>query len=95
VVADCHCALGTIGTCFFWTPEGQLRLAALQYLRSGALSGLSGLITTFVNVYASHNGVLGVSSIATLAITGVCTVVFGSLAAFYWFWELKPVKPRH
>ena len=61
----------------------------------GALHGASGLISTFVNVYGTPDApVLGVSNIATLAVTDACTVIFSFLTIFYWFRLRRRVKKR-
>ena len=61
----------------------------------GVLNGLSGLISTFASIYGVQNGVYGGSSIATLAVTGACTVICGLLTAIYSLWKLGRVKRRH
>jgi hypothetical protein len=82
--------------CFLWRHQSHNYVWLLSHIFiPGFLSGLSGLITTFVNVYATQDGVLGASSIATLAVTGTCTVICGLLAAFYWIWKLDPVKRQY
>src|SRR6266849_2373716 len=60
----------------------------------GIFNGLSGLISTFVNLYGSEDGVdYGATTIATLVITGGCTVICGSLAVIYTV--LKIIAVRH
>ena len=50
----------------------------------GMFNGLSGLITTFVSIHNSKNGVhYGATTIGTLAATGACTIICGSLAVIY------------
>lgn len=60
-----------------------------------ALNGLSGLVSTLVNVYTTPDTTMGVSSTATLIVTGACTVICGILTAIYWFWLLGRVKTEH
>jgi hypothetical protein len=82
--------------CFLWWRQSSNYIWLLKNIFvPGAFNGLSGLITTFVNVYATQNPVLGASSIATLAVTGACTVICGSLAMFYYFWKLNPINQDH
>ena len=50
----------------------------------GMFNGLSGLITTFVSIHNSKNGVhYGATTIGTLIATGACTIICGSLAVRY------------
>lgn len=72
---------------FLWWYQRRNHFWLVNYLFfPGALHGLSGLLSTFVNVYTTPDAsVLGVSSIATLVVTGACTVICGFLAVFYWF----------
>jgi hypothetical protein len=47
----------------------------------GTFNGVSGLISTFVNIYGSgHHVHFGATSIATLAVTGGFTAICGFLA---------------
>lgn len=61
----------------------------------GTLNGLSGVISTFASIYGAQNGVYGASSIATLAVTGSCTVICGFLTAIYSLWKLDKIKRQH
>jgi hypothetical protein len=61
----------------------------------GVLNGLSGVISSFASIYGAQNGVYGASSIATLAVTGACTIICGILTAVYSLWKLDKVKRRH
>jgi hypothetical protein len=61
----------------------------------GMLNGLSGVISTFASIYGAQNGVYGASSIATLAVTGGCTIICGIITTIYSLWKLNPVKRRH
>lgn len=55
-------------------------------------NGLSGLISTFVNIY-SQNGVrYGTTTIATLAATGGCAVICSGLSLRYWFKKRRVVR---
>jgi hypothetical protein len=61
----------------------------------GWLSGLSGLISTFVDIYANNNGAYKASSIASIAVTGGCTAICGILAAIYSLGLLRRLKKDH
>jgi hypothetical protein len=61
----------------------------------GMLNGLSGVVSTFAGIYGAQDGVYGASSIATLAVTGACTIVCGILTAIYSLYKLDRVKRRH
>ena len=96
VVGLACCAIGGIGMCYLWWRQR----AIYPWLVSnifvpGWLSGLGGLISTFVSIYTHNNGVYGASSIASVAVTGATTVICGFLAAFYSFWLLRRLKNEH
>ncbi|KAF8498106.1 hypothetical protein F5888DRAFT_1803022 [Russula emetica] len=66
------CGVGAIGLCYVWR---RFRHNYVWLLSSifipGMFSGLSGLISTFVNLYGSQQGVhYGTTTIATIAATG-------------------------
>jgi len=47
-------------------------------------NGLSGLISTFVNLYGSQDGVhYGATTIATIAATAGCAIICGFLTIIY------------
>jgi len=85
VVAYGCCLFGGTGMgILWWRQRGNPFWLVHNLFFPGALHGLSGLLSTFVNVYATPDAsVLGVSSIATLVVTGACTVICGFLALFY------------
>jgi len=94
VVAYGCCAFGGTGMCFLWWRQRRHHFWLVHNLFfPGALHGLSGLLSTFVNVYATPDAsVLGVSSIATLVVTGACTVICGFLALFHQLSLLRRAK---
>ena len=56
-------------------------------------NGISGLISTFVSLHNSKNGVhYGATTIATLVVTGGCTVIFGSLTVYYTVLKIRYIK---
>lgn len=82
--------------CYLWWLQGHNYVWLISNIFfPAALNGLSGVISALVNVYTTPNTTTGVSSIATLAVTGACAVIFGILTAVYWFWLLRPVKDEH
>ena len=96
VIAYGCCAFGVCGMCFLWWCQSDNCVWLLRHVFiPGMLNGLSGLVSTLINVYATHNGVLGAPSIATLAVTGVCIVICGFLATFYWLSVLRPLFRDH
>jgi len=58
----------------------------------GSLSGLSGLISTFMDIYANKNGAFTVASIACVGVTGGCAVICGFLAVFHSVWLVRRLK---
>jgi len=79
------CGVGAIGLCYVWR---RFRHNYVWLLSSifipGMFSGLSGLISTFVNLYGSQQGVhYGTTTIATIAATGGYAVICGLLTIIY------------
>lgn len=90
------CIIGAIGMCFLWWRQR----ANYPWLVSNIfvpvwLSGMAGLVSTFVGIYAHNNGAYTTLSIATVAVTGASVVICGFLAAFYSFWLLRRLKHEH
>jgi uncharacterized membrane protein len=82
--------------CYLWWRQRRNYVWLLSNIFfPAAFNGLSGLLSTLVNVKATSNTTMGTLSIATLAVTGGCTVICGILAAIYWFWLLRRVKDEH
>jgi hypothetical protein len=96
VVGFSSCAFGGIGLCFLWWRWSHNYVWLLgSIFIPGTFSGLSGLISTFVNLYGSQDGVhYGATTIATLAATGGCAVICGFLTAVYSVLK-HHVKRRH
>jgi hypothetical protein len=96
IIAFGCCGLGACGMCMLWWRWSHNYVWLLNSIFvPGALNGLSGVISTFASIYGVQNGVYGASSIATLAVTGSCTVVCGFLTAIYSLWKLDRVKRQH
>lgn len=96
VVAYVCCGVGGLGMCFLWLRWSHNYVWLLgNIFIPGLLNGLSGLLSTFVGIYATQDGTYGASSIATLAVTGACTVICGFLTVIYSFWKLEAVKKKH
>ena len=88
--------LGAIGMCYLWWCHGTNYAWLVDSIFiPGWLSGLSGLISTFVDIYANKNGAYNAASIASVGVTGGCAVIFGFLAAIYSFWLLRGLKKDH
>ena len=58
----------------------------------GMFNGLSGLISTFVNIYSQNGVKYGTTTIATLAATGGCAVICSGLSLIYWFKKRRVVR---
>jgi uncharacterized membrane-anchored protein len=87
---------GGIGLCYLWwcRRDNYLWLLGSIFI-PGMFSGLSGVISTFVNLYGSEDGVhYGATTIATLAVTGGCAVICGFLTVIYSILKYR-VKRRH
>jgi len=76
------CVVGATGLLFLVTHRlGKYDWLVAKIFLPGMSSGVSGLISTFVSLYASgHHARYGATTIATLAVTGGCAVICGCLA---------------
>lgn len=96
VLAFGCCALGACGMLLLWWRWAHNYVWLLNSIFvPGVLNGLSGVISTFASIYGAQDGVYGASSIATLAVTGACTVICGLLTAIYSLWKLDRIKRTH
>jgi len=96
IIAYACCGVGGLGMCILWLRWSHNYVWLLgNIFIPGLLNGLSGVLSTFVGIYATQNGTYGPSSIATLAVTGACTVICAFLTAIYSFWKLEAVKKKH
>ena len=91
------CAISTsVLLWLWWRQRGNYVWLLRNIFVPGMFNGLSGLITTFVSVYASQKGqggpTLGSTSIATLAVASTCTLVCGLLAIIYTLLKLRAYK---
>ena len=89
-------AIGGIGMChLWWRHRTNYAWLVNSIFVPGWLSGVSGLISTFVDIYANKNGAYKASSIASIAVTGGCMAICGFLAAIYSLWLLRRLKKDH
>ncbi|KAI0001112.1 hypothetical protein BJV77DRAFT_972546 [Russula vinacea] len=96
IIAFGCCGVGACGMIMLWWRWSHNYVWLLNSIFvPGTLNGLSGVISTFASIYGAQNGVYGASSIATLAVTGACTVICGFLTAIYSLWKLNRVKSQH
>jgi hypothetical protein len=96
VIAYVCCGVGGLGMCLLWVRWSHNYVWLLgNIFIPGMLNGLSGVLSTFVGIYATQSGRYGPSSIATLAVTGACTVFCAFLTTIYTFWKLNAVKKKH
>lgn len=96
VVGFNYSALGGIGMCYLWCCHGtNYPWLVNSIFVPGWLSGLSWLISPFVDIYANKGGMYKVSSITSVAVTGACAAICGLLAAIYSFWLLLRLKKDH
>jgi len=89
-------ALGGIGMCYLWWRHHKNYAWLVDSIFiPGWLGGLSGLISTLVDIYANKNGAYNAASIASVGVTGGCAVASGFLAAIYSFGLLRRLKKQH
>ena len=90
------CAIGALGMLIFWWRWAHNYVWLLNSIFvPGMLNGLSGVVSTIAGIYGSQNGQYNSSSIATLAVTGGCTIICGFITLIYSHWKLGRVKRRH
>jgi hypothetical protein len=85
VIGYTCCGIGATGLCYVWWryKHNYVWLLSSIFI-PGMFSGLSGLISTFVNLYGSQAGVhYGATTIATIAATGGYTLICGILTIIY------------
>ena len=96
VVGLVCCTIGGVGMCYLWWRQRAVYPWLVNSLFvPGWLSGVAGLISTFVCIYTHNKGVYGATMIACIAVTSTTTLVCGFLAAFYSFWLLRRLKKEH
>jgi len=89
-------ALGGIGMCYLWWHHRKNYAWLVDSIFIPAsFGGLSGLISTFVDIYANKNGAYNAASIASVGVTGGCAVISGFLAVICSFWLLRRLKKEH
>ena len=90
------CGIGVTGLCYLWWrfKHNYVWLLSSIFI-PGMFSGISGLISTFVNLYGSGNSVhYGATTIATIAAIGGYTAICGLLTMIYTI-KRHLVKRRH
>ncbi|KAI0002449.1 hypothetical protein BJV74DRAFT_765387 [Russula compacta] len=96
VIAYGCCGVGGLGMLLLWWRWAHNYVWLLNSIFiPGTLNGLSGLISTFASIYGAQGGVYGTASIITLAVTGACMLVCGTLTTIYSVWKLGRVKRLH
>ncbi|KAI9511996.1 hypothetical protein F5148DRAFT_1166735 [Russula earlei] len=96
IVAYACCGIGVIGMCLLWFRWSHNYVWLLNSIFvPGLLNGLSGLLSTFAGIYGMQDRKWGATSIITLAVTGGCALVCGTLTAIYSLWKLDRVKRPH
>ena len=89
-------ALGGIGMLYLWYRHwNNYAWLVNSIFLPGLLSGISGIISTFVDIYANNGGMYNASSIASVAVTGACAAICGFLAIIYTFVLLRHLKKDH
>src|SRR6266850_849975 len=97
IVAYCLCATSTAVLLWLWRRQcGNYVWLLRNIFVPGMFNGLSGLITTFVSVYATQKNpagpTFGASSISTLVVTSACMFICSFLAAIYTLLKLRAYK---
>ena len=88
-------ALGGIGMCYLWWCHGtNYAWLVNSIFVPGCLSGLSGILSTLMDIYANQNGAYSRESLVSVGVTGGCAVtgICGFLAAFHSFWLVRRLK---
>jgi hypothetical protein len=95
VIAFTLCGIGTFGLCLLWLKWWHKYAWLLSTIFiPGMFSGLSGVISTFVGIYGSQQGVhYGATTIATIAATGGCSAICGFLSLIYAFLKRREERP--
>ena len=99
VVAYCICAISTAVLLWLWMRQWSNYVWLLRNIFvPGMFNGLSGLITTFVSVYATQEDpdgpIFGASSITTLIVTSACMFTCSFLATIYSLLKLRAARPE-
>ncbi|KAF8463964.1 hypothetical protein DFH94DRAFT_825221 [Russula ochroleuca] len=94
VIAFTLCGIGTFGLCLLWLKWWHKYAWLLSTIFiPGMFTGLSGVISTFVNIYGAQEGVhYGATTIATVAATGGCSVICGFLALIHAFLKRREAR---
>jgi hypothetical protein len=98
------CGIGAIGLLILWLRWSHNYLWLLSSIFvPGMFSGLSGVISTFVNLYGAQNSCdgttdkvhYGATTIATIATTGGCAAICGFLTVVYTIRKFFVVRHHH
>ena len=94
IIAYTFCGIGTFGLCIIWYCIHPNCVWLLDNIfTQGVLNGLSGLISTFVGIYGSQDGVsYGTPTISAIAATGGCTAICSVLWLIYYYQKWKIVR---
>jgi len=93
VVGYFCCGLNACAVCWLW----YLRSDDPEWLYvnlffAGLINAFSGLVTTFVNIYAAQNGTYGAASYSVLIVVATCTAIYAVLTVIFY---RKSVRARY
>jgi len=95
-VAGACCIVGTLGMVGLWIRWGKNYVWIINRIfLPGLLNGLTGLISTFVNIYTAQNGDYSITAEVTIIVTGATAVISGVLFIIYSTFILARVKKAH
>jgi hypothetical protein len=78
------CLINGFAICWLWyLRKDETEWLFTNLFSAGLINAFSGLITTFVNVYAVQNGTIGPSTKSTFVLVSFCTFVYAVLTAVY------------
>ncbi|PVF92929.1 hypothetical protein CPB86DRAFT_144680 [Serendipita vermifera] len=96
VIAGVCCVVGTIGLISFWIRwrKNYVWICNRIFL-PGMLNGLTGVLSTLINVYTAQDKRWSITARVSIIIEGACLIIFGILFAIYSTWMLRRVKLKH
>jgi hypothetical protein len=84
------CLVNAFAICWLWyLRKDETEWLFTNLFSAGLINAFSGLITTFVNLYAVQSGTIGSSTKSTLVLASFCTFAYAVLTAVYFRKRLR------